>query len=275
MRNIAITEIENTDRPVLAIGTDYPPGQLLDWHRHRRAQLLYGATGLMQVAAGQGAWVVPSGQALWIPAGVAHRVRMLGVSTRSVYIEPARAPRRSDDCEVLEVNDLLRQLLLEAVDMPLHYDEQGRDGALVDLLLHEVSRAASLPLHIPLPQGDPALSAACLAFMRVPRIDERPALWARRLNLSERTLLRRFRHATGMSFAQWRQRACLGQALAELARGVPVTTVALDLGYESPAAFSTMVRRALGCPPSALARVPLSRGKTRRASYNPRIASFA
>ncbi len=114
---------------------------------------------------------------------------------------------------MLEVSDLLRHLLLEAVDMPLHYDEQGRDGALVGLLLYEVARAASLPLHIPLPQHDPELGAACLAFVRAPRIDERPALWAQRLNLSERTLLRRFRRATGMFFAQWCQRACLGQAL--------------------------------------------------------------
>ncbi|OZI77654.1 AraC family transcriptional regulator [Bordetella genomosp. 12] len=254
MRNVSIAEIESTPRPLVAIGTDYPDGQLLDWHCHRRAQLLYGATGLMQVAAGQGAWVVPSGQALWIPAGVAHRVRMLGVSTRSVYLESACAPRHTADCEVLEVSPLLRQLLLEAVDMPLLYDAAGRDGALVALLLHEVARAPSLPLHIPLPQDDARLHAACLAFMRAPRIDERPAAWAQRLNLSERTLLRRFRRATGMSFAQWRQRACLGQALAELARGAGVTTVALDLGYDSPAAFSTMVRRALGRPPSSLAR---------------------
>ncbi|AHV93665.1 putative transcriptional regulator [Bordetella holmesii 44057] len=69
MRNIGIAPIEATDRAVLAIGTYYPDGLLLDWHCHRRAQLLYGATGLMQVAAGKGAWVVPSGQALWIPAG--------------------------------------------------------------------------------------------------------------------------------------------------------------------------------------------------------------
>ncbi|AIT25314.1 bacterial regulatory helix-turn-helix s, AraC family protein [Bordetella holmesii 44057] len=179
---------------------------------------------------------------------------MLGVSTRSVYIEPERAPRPTHACEVLEVSPLLRQLLLEAVDMPLRYDERGRDGALVALLLHEVARAPSLPLHIPLPQDDPQFNDACLAFMRAPRIDERPADWARRLALSERTLLRRFRRATGMSFAQWRQRACLGQALAELARGVGVTTVALDLGYESPAAFSTMVRRVLGRPPSSLVR---------------------
>jgi AraC-like DNA-binding protein len=39
-------------------------------------------------------------------------------------------------------------------------------------------------------------------------------------------------------------------ALPLLAAGERVTSVALDLGYDSPASFSTMFRRALGVPPT-------------------------
>jgi hypothetical protein len=39
-------------------------------------------------------------------------------------------------------------------------------------------------------------------------------------------------------------------ALARLASGTAVTRIALDFGYDSPAAFSTMFRRVLGQPPS-------------------------
>ena len=53
-----------------------------------------------------------------------------------------------------------------------------------------------------------------------------------------------------MSFVQWRQRACVIQALARLAAAEPVTRIALDLGYDSPGAFSTMFRRVLGRSPS-------------------------
>ncbi|MCR3856106.1 AraC family transcriptional regulator, partial [Pseudomonas aeruginosa] len=49
----------------------------------------------------------------------------------------------------------------------------------------------------------------------------------------------------------WKQRACVVQALARLAGGETVTAIALDCGYQSPAAFSTMFRRVLGQPPSA------------------------
>ena len=38
-------------------------------------------------------------------------------------------------------------------------------------------------------------------------------------------------------------------ALPRLAAAQPVTTIALDLGYDNPAAFTTMFRRILGSPP--------------------------
>ena len=40
-------------------------------------------------------------------------------------------------------------------------------------------------------------------------------------------------------------------ALARLAAGTPVTAIALDFGYQSPAAFSTMFKRVLGSPPTS------------------------
>ncbi|WP_139150082.1 helix-turn-helix domain-containing protein, partial [Sphingobium yanoikuyae] len=48
----------------------------------------------------------------------------------------------------------------------------------------------------------------------------------------------------------WRQQACLSAALPRLAAGEPITTIALDLGYDGPANFSTMFKRALGVSPS-------------------------
>jgi hypothetical protein len=38
-----------------------------------------------------------------------------------------------------------------------------------------------------------------------------------------------------VSFSEWRQQACILIALPRLAAGDPVTAVAVDLGYDSPA----------------------------------------
>jgi AraC-like DNA-binding protein len=62
---------------------------------------------------------------------------------------------------------------------------------------------------------------------------------------------------TGLSFGAWHQRLRLTEALARLRAGIPVTTVAQDLGYDSPSAFSAVFRRALGRAPSRyFARTP-------------------
>ncbi|WP_447578207.1 AraC family transcriptional regulator [Achromobacter kerstersii] len=253
MRNTHIDHYDFLDRAVVAIGNDYAPGTLLPAHAHRRAQLLYGATGVMQVTTHDGNWVVPPQRAVWIPAGVTHQVRMLDVSTRSAYLEPGSARAQRTACEVIEVSPLLRQLLLDAVDMPADYELAGRDGALAALLVHEVDRASVLPLHIPVPR-DKRLAALCRAFIAAPDARQPPQGWADRLHMSPRTFSRHFHAHTGMSFSEWRQRACVVLALARLAAGEAVTAIALDFGYQSPAAFSTMFRRALGRSPTEFLR---------------------
>lgn len=47
---------------------------------------------------------------------------MVGVNTRSLYIEPDEVPRKQSHCEVLAVSPLLRHLLIESIELPALYD---------------------------------------------------------------------------------------------------------------------------------------------------------
>jgi AraC-like DNA-binding protein len=58
-----------------------------------------------------------------------------------------------------------------------------------------------------------------------------------------------------MSFAEWRRRAAVLQAIHRIAAGDAITTIALDLGYGSPAAFTSMFKRTMRAPPSHLATI--------------------
>ena len=64
-----------------------------------------------------------------------------------------------------------------------------------------------------------------------------------------RTLARRFQLEIGMSFGQWRQQVRIMEALRRLGMNESVTTVAIELGYDSPSAFISMFKRSLGQTP--------------------------
>ena len=73
--------------------------------------------------------------------------------------------------------------------------------------------------------------------------------WGRRVGATDRTLARLFKLETGMSFRQWRQQMRILESLRRLGREEQVSTVALDLGYNSPSAFIGMFKKALGKTP--------------------------
>jgi len=248
VHNVSLHALDHLPVDVLPIGTDYPPDFLLARHAHRRAQLLYGASGVMQVETDDGSWTVPTNRGVLVPPQVGHEVRMLGVSTWSLYIEPAAVPWWPTTCTVIEVAPLLRELLRAANDLDADYDPTGRDGAVVDLALEELRRANPLPLAVALPRHEPFRSL-CRAYLAEPDLAVTNATWARAAAMSERSFDRRFRDATGTSPAGWRARARLLAALP-LLRSRSVTEVASRLGYASPSAFTAAFTRALGVPPS-------------------------
>ncbi|MFG2325109.1 AraC family transcriptional regulator [Streptomyces sp. NPDC048568] len=248
MKNVPLADVDHVDRAVLPIGTDYPPGHVLHWHRHRRAQFLYGATGVMVVDTADGTWTVPPERAVLIPAATRHRVRMLGVSTRSLYIEPDAVPWWPDTCTVVDVPPLLRELLLAAVEFEADYSLSGREGGIASLLLHEIAARTPLPFHVGIP-ASADLAALCRSYLAGPDAGATNAEWAARTAMSERAFTRRFRSETGDSPAAWRARARL-LAAVPLLRTASVTEVSGRLGYASPAAFTAAFTRTFGLSPS-------------------------
>ncbi len=249
-RSIDAADFQDIPRPIAAMAKDYPAGWVQPLHRHRRAQLVYASSGVMTIFTPQGTWIVPPDRALWIPSEIDHSIEMSGrVTMRTIYVDRRIAEALPGNCAVVSVSGLLRELILRAVEMPLLYDPNGADGRIAQLLLDELRTLPSLPLHLPDPK-DARLVRLCQSIRRHPA-DNRPlAAWGVEVGASGRTLARLFRLETGMTFADWRAQARLLAALTRLAAGEKVTSVALDLGYSSPSAFTTMFRRQCGVTPS-------------------------
>lgn len=235
-------------------------------HDHPWAQLAVSDTGVVRLTVEHGTYLVPPSRALWIPPGVEHAVSVVeDAELRTLYLlqAPGRCgpdvPKAQEaawrQCRVLEVSDLLRALVMQmsiqpdGAGRPPGAEELQRERRLGALVLDELRRAKPVRLGVDLP-ADKRLRALCEAVLDDPTRHGTLEGWARDTGASARTVARLFRQELGTTFVQWRQQVLLAKALAMAARKLPMGTIAAELGYASPSAFSAMVRRSVGAPPS-------------------------
>jgi len=244
------SDYQHVPRPVSALADDYPAGYVDPRHSHERAQLVYSTTGVMMVTTDEASFVIPPQRAVWLPGGVPHEARCRGrVSCRTLYIDTSGIPGLPTASRVIEVSDLLRELIVEATRLPIEYDEDGRDGRIMRLIVDEIVASEAVPLHVPMPRN-PRLARICNAVLADPAQNDALDDWADVAAMGRRTFTRTFRRETGMSFATWRQNVRLIEAMSLLALGHSVTRVAFDVGYNSPSAFTAMFRRTFGVAPT-------------------------
>ncbi|EKF17921.1 AraC family transcriptional regulator [Nitratireductor pacificus] len=247
--------LEQVDGDVVVWQSVYSNGFQVAGHQHSRSQLLHVCAGVVLVKTVLGHWMVPVGHAIWIPAGIEHAVDMLGgVRMQSAYISPGAIDGLPDTLRVVGVTDLMQSLLDEAVPLPHEAHPSGRGALLHGLILHEIPRLREMPLGLPFPT-DSRLAGLCLRFLETPSSRVTIDSWAAEIGMSRRSFTRKFQQETGIGLSLWRQQASLFAALPRLTAGESVTNVALDLGYESVAAFTTMFKRMLGASPRSYLRV--------------------
>ena len=240
---------EEIDRPVVVRASEYPAGYSSTNHWHARAQLVYACAGVVKVTAQQGAWVVPQHRGVWIPALTEHQIESAGpFSMRSLYVRKDAVAGLPTACGVVGVSPLLRELIMAAADTPQAYDIASRDGRIMELILDEERSLPVVPLHLPEPT-DSRLRQVTAAIRENPADTRTLEDWGRYAGASPRTLARLFPAETGMTFRNWQRQARLLDGLMRLAGGEPVTSVALEVGYENPSAFISMFRRTLGVTP--------------------------
>lgn len=231
--------------------TSYPHGHVTPIHQHQRARFLQSVSGVVVVPTSEGNWMVPAGHGLLIPAGAEHHVRMMSdVALQTLDIDRCLAARLGEKCFVIAVAPLLQSLIEAASDRGPDSEFNARGRAIAELLLHEVQHRPRLPLSLPLP-SDRALLERCADFLLQPNTTDTVELWSSSLNMSRRSFTRKFKNETGLSFVNWRQRACLITAIPRLAQGDMVRRVALSLGFERSASFTVMFKRWLGATPKA------------------------
>jgi AraC-like DNA-binding protein len=244
-----VLEITQAPRPIIALARDYADGHTGSFHRHSCSQLVFASSGVMTVTTETGMWVVPPFRAVWVPAYTEHRVAAAGrLSIRTLFIKPDVATSLPASCCVVSVPPLLRELILHAMKLPRLYEPGSADERIMNVILDFIETLEVTPLDLPIP-SDARLQKIHRALAHNPSDNRTLDEWGVLVGATARTLARLFRAETGMSFRQWRQQVRILEGLRRLGRNESVTSVALDLGYDSPSAFIAMFRKALGTTP--------------------------
>ena len=106
---VRLTAEQEPFLPVRSLATNYASGFRIEPHQHPWHQFLYAVSGAMTVSTGRSSWMIPTGRAVFIPAGCAHAIRMWGtVEMRTLHLSPALTVFPKPECRVVE---LMRQMI--------------------------------------------------------------------------------------------------------------------------------------------------------------------
>ncbi|HWX02600.1 helix-turn-helix transcriptional regulator [Collimonas sp.] len=239
--------VPDARHPVRLRARDLGAAKLLPSHSHPWGQVTYAPEGVLRVTVGNSTWIVPPLRAIWIPPLLKHEIATIEKSQlRALYIHADANPFSGQECIVLEVSSLLRELIAALTEAEV---DSVRESLLTRLILDELVAAKTPGIRVALPT-EKRLHAICQALIEAPDSGMTLAAWADRAGASERTLARLFEKDLGMTFGQWRQQVRLAHAAPMIARGMPLSLVAAELGYASQSAFSAMFKKTFGQSPS-------------------------
>ncbi|WP_328468388.1 AraC family transcriptional regulator [Actinoplanes sp. NBC_00393] len=243
--------------PLAIVAESEVPGAATDWlpHSHPMHELVWVRGGTLTSRIGNRIFTVPAGFGLWLPAGVVHGGRLTaGAELHDAFFAPDRTPVEFAGPTSITMTSLLESLLLRLARRDLDAGARARTEAVVFDVLDPSERQFALEL-----PGDPRIDMIAEALLADPADDRGLEEWAEQLRVSERTITRAFREATGLSFAQWRQMLRVHEALALLSAGADVRSVSERLGYAQPSTFIAAFRRVMKVTPGALdVRNPVS-----------------
>ncbi|GGZ36995.1 AraC family transcriptional regulator [Streptomyces poonensis] len=227
------------------------PSVPTEWapHSHPSHELVWVRGGTLTSRVADRVFTVSEGHGLWMPAGVVHGGRVTaGAEFHDAFFAPDRTSFAfaSGEPTAIAMTPLLESLLTHLSRTDLDAAARARAESVVFDVLQPSERQFALPL-----PSDVRIDAIVEALLADPADSRSLEEWARWLGISDRTITRAFRHATGLSFAQWRQMLRVHRALTLLSEGFDVTTVSETLGYAQPSTFITAFRRVMGTTPGA------------------------
>mgnify|MGYP003385946748 CR=1 FL=1 len=237
-------------RPVSIVKRALNMHSVVEKHSHDWGQFVYAHKGVLMVATQSEQYIVPPEQGVWLLPHIEHEVTAMSqVELTSFYIDKTHLNNLPTNSCVLQVNDFLKTLIIEAINIQNTYQWKSSDGRLLRMILDRLAIAPSVLKPLPYPK-DARLLKMLTLIQNDPSLEYDLKKWGEIVGASSRSLSRLYKSETGLSYRTWRQRLNIQIAISQLSNGQTVHNIALNLGYETASAFIHMFKKNTGVTPS-------------------------
>ncbi|GHE97637.1 AraC family transcriptional regulator [Thalassotalea profundi] len=242
--------VSEKESPIVVIKREIPSLAGIPLHKHKRGQLYFVQKGVIAIITSQGRYIAAPNQGVWVPMGQEHEV-IAKTDTQLIhfYLAPEQCENTPEQCVTLQGYAFFSAIALEASTISNDYTWKGSDGRLLRLIRDRICQADWLDTYLPYPQ-DERLKLIVERLQKHPAIKSDLIAWGKFVSASSRTLTRRFKIETGMTYSDWRQRLNVQIAIKHIVLGDSINEIAKMLGYESSSAFIYMFKKQVGVTPN-------------------------
>lgn len=222
-----------------------------DWHAHDSHQLLFAASGTLQLETASNRFLLPAQCAIWIPAGIRHRTWLSGMRSTSLFFPVDMMGEAAQEVRVLAVPTVMREMMLYATRWPPGHprpDELAESYFRTLALLCRDWVRSEMPFRLPRSDHPALIRAMDYTQANLGEATLKGACHA--AAMSERSLRRHFQQATGMSWQKYLNQSRMLEAMGRIAQpGAHLAEVAEGLGFCSLSAFTKAFRAFCGETP--------------------------
>jgi AraC-like DNA-binding protein len=229
------------------------PDLVTGWHSHDLHEIVYAFQGVAEVETHASRYLLPPQRAMWIPAGLEHCTTLNRVRSVAVFFDPAMIPGACPRARVLGAAPVLREMMIYATRWPISRPlADPTSDAFFEALALVTREAIEDEAPLCLPNTTDPVASAVAAVTQAGLAEATSERVCAAVGISERTLRRRFRSATGMSWHEYLLASRLLRAMALLTeRRRSVLEVAIEVGFESASAFARAFARFTGETPTS------------------------
>lgn len=245
-------EYQNIHATIGAMSKEFSKGFYNASHKHERAQLVYGISGIMELHASGKIWILSPMTALLIPENFEHSMLAItDISLRTLYIKPEVANDiNNGNIKLLKVDNFLKELISRSISISVDYTEQSIDGKIMDVIVYELNVAKEISYSIPVPTTYKLIQLEEMIMQNHILLKEKICFWSDFFCISSKTLNRLILKDLGFTFNVWRQYMSVKISLIQMSENKSLTHIAYDLGYQSPSNFCRMFKNITGQNPS-------------------------